>query len=276
MMQKCLAILAIAAIMTIGVAGQPNKAANPEKQDAKQGQPTVLPADSQNKQASGQADQTKPGSNPPAGNASIERSHWWAQPDWWLIVIAGLTGVVIGWQSWETRKSVHAALLNIETLKTVERSRIHIEAATVDDEVRLEFIFTAVNHGRVPARLTYYFVEALSLEKGAGFPLPYWPGTEEENARLDAIWIPPGHGNGFQLPMEPDVTLYSKENIQKNAPEEWERTKKGDVALFVYGLLRYRDDISPEEHETRFSYMWTAHPVTGLLQGGPPDYTRCT
>jgi hypothetical protein len=47
-------------------------------------------------------------------------NHWWIVPDWWLVIVAGATGGVIGWQSWETRKAAQGAKETAEaTLQSV-------------------------------------------------------------------------------------------------------------------------------------------------------------
>lgn len=37
--------------------------------------------------------------------------------NWWLVIIAGLTGGVIGWQSWETRKAAQAARNSVSAME---------------------------------------------------------------------------------------------------------------------------------------------------------------
>ncbi|MGD0547847.1 MAG: hypothetical protein ABR991_08455 [Terracidiphilus sp.] len=122
-MLKRLAIIAIAAIVAVSVSGQPNQIANQKQEPAKQSQPTVLPAGSQNKQTSKQTDQPKPDTNPPKWYAALDR------PDWWVVGLAFFTACVICWQSWETRKSASAAFAQIQMTKAKERARLEIKGS---------------------------------------------------------------------------------------------------------------------------------------------------
>ena len=38
----------------------------------------------------------------------IEQVHWWTNSNVWLVIVGVVTACVIGWQSWETRKSAKA------------------------------------------------------------------------------------------------------------------------------------------------------------------------
>jgi hypothetical protein len=50
----------------------------------------------------------------------------------WLVAVALVTCLVIGWQSWETRRSANAARDNIAVFKSKERARIGFEILPVD------------------------------------------------------------------------------------------------------------------------------------------------
>lgn len=107
-MLKVLGILAITVFVAVSVSGQPGKTANGKQQVGENSQPSLISANAHSKQNCGQTDQAKASPDSPAGNTLIEQPHWWTNSEWWLVIIAGLTGGVIGWQSWETRKSAQA------------------------------------------------------------------------------------------------------------------------------------------------------------------------
>lgn len=108
-MLKRLAIFAFAALAAVSVAGQPDKTANRKDQPTTQGQPSVLSLNGHDKQDASQTNQAKPNGNTPAWNAAVEGAKvWWRDPNWWLVIVAGITGAFICWQSWETHKSAEA------------------------------------------------------------------------------------------------------------------------------------------------------------------------
>ena len=132
-MRKRLAILAIAVCGAVCVSGQPNNAADDKQQPANQVQSTVAATVSPERQNIDKTDKAKADTDPPKWYTPLEK------PDWWLVGIAFVTGCFICWQSWETRKSADAALLNaqaanvqIQMMKDKERARLRIELQELD------------------------------------------------------------------------------------------------------------------------------------------------
>jgi hypothetical protein len=139
-MLKRLVILAIAAFVAVSpLTSQPNQTADKKQQPATQSQPSILPMDSQNKQAGGQADQPKTTANAPKWYAAFEDA------DGMLVIVGILTCLVICWQSWETRKAAKGAQLaadasfaQIELMKNKERARLIIEPIHIGVEIESE------------------------------------------------------------------------------------------------------------------------------------------
>src|ERR1700733_11597109 len=98
-MLKCLVILAVATFMAISVSGQPDKTPSNKQTPAPQSQPAVISPNGKDKQSDSQTNQSHPSNNPPAGNASVERPHWWSDSNWLIVIITGLTGGFICWQA---------------------------------------------------------------------------------------------------------------------------------------------------------------------------------
>ena len=144
MQHNLFAALAIAAIVAIGVPSQPNKRPEQKQGGTAESNPAVQAAHSDAKQNESCNDQPKTDTNSPTRNASVERPHWWRDSNWWLVIIAAGTALVISWQSFETHKAASSALegaraaqrsIDIAILK--ERARIRVE---VD---RMQFIQSA-------------------------------------------------------------------------------------------------------------------------------------
>lgn len=116
------------------MAGQANEGFHLNPAPTKQAQPTNYLADGEQRQTKTGDNQRKVKNDSTAEDTSLERTHWWARPEWWLVAIAGLTGCVIGWQSWETRKAAEGAKENAEVagaqiklMKQKERAQLRIE-----------------------------------------------------------------------------------------------------------------------------------------------------
>lgn len=253
---KSLTILTLLFGLAVSVSGQPDKAANQKRQATGQGKPSVVTADSQNKQASGQTDQTEAGRDAPAEKASIERSHWWSTSEWWLVIIAGLTGCVIGWQSWETRKSANAskdaasaALLNAQTLINAERPWIVIN---VESPAPNQFHFKATNVGRTPARITAIYGHPLIVRRNRPEPTPDFEGTES------LLSTPP-----CLLPSTTSCTAL-RCNIEElhgsDSVEDFLRyVTSGLFEIWFYGRVIYFDTLEPPpqtSHDTKWLFWY--------------------
>jgi hypothetical protein len=118
---------------------QGDEDASPNPEPAKKQQPAVISSNRENSQSNA-GNQTKQTNNvPPDGDASFKRPKWMSDPNWWLVIVAGLTGCVICWQSWETRKaargadkSFEVALAQIQMMKSKERPRVSVEIGTLE------------------------------------------------------------------------------------------------------------------------------------------------
>lgn len=113
-MLKQLGAIGVLVLVAGMMPGQPKQTSGSERNEAKNGQPAVISPHSQNEQPYAQANQPQSSSNPRAGNTTLERSHWWSDPNWWLVIVAGITGGFICWQSWETHESAEATRKSVE------------------------------------------------------------------------------------------------------------------------------------------------------------------
>ena len=210
-MLRCLAVLAAGAFLAIAsAAAQPDKTADKNNQHTPNSQPAVVAAPPE-KQRDGSADQTKTSSYPPSWYAPLQK------PDWWVVIVAGLTGIVIGWQSFETRRAATATERSIRAVRrqsrlmerqteilersvavaeraadgaaNAERARLVIEYSTPEPFV---LQINAYNSGRSSARLTFARVLFRNLDWEEHLPdaPPYdpydddWMDTER--------WVLPG------------------------------------------------------------------------------------
>lgn len=150
-MLKRLAILAITAFMAVSVSGQPNQAANTKQGESKHDQPGTSSANTNDKQNNSQADQPKPGSNPPKWYAAVKR------PEWWLVIAAFSTLAVVIWQSIATTSATKAMRRSVSLQEANMRQWVNIEPIkTVTPpnfksipEVTFQFLFHGFGDGRL-------------------------------------------------------------------------------------------------------------------------------
>jgi hypothetical protein len=245
-MLKRLVIFTCAVILAVCVAGQSNKDAGPNQQPPNQEHPSTH-------LANGEQSHAKASDNSPAGYASVERSRWWEQSEWWLVAIAGLTGLVIGWQSWETRKAAQGAKENakvasdqIQMMKDKERARLTI--VPIDegfgDNLR----------------------EKMALKKGR-VKLEHFGSTDAFNVRgyftmqpSDAIQHPNNANMWHTIKLPAVIRVGSKPIVGEYAyfpftVEDFEALAKGDMYIVFFGFVLY-EDIFGNEHRASFDHYW--------------------
>ncbi len=225
-----------AVFAAVGVPGQPDKAADQKQEATKQSQPAVLPADGQNKQDSSQTDQPKADLNPPKWYAPLER------PDWWLVIVAALTGGVICWQSVETRKAAQGAFLNAQAVINAERPWMLVSVKSSLGEIG-GFDVSVKNKGRTPAMVSEAWMGCVAVKKVSELPLPaVFP---MDNPIKNKVIIPGGTAHIIWF----DQRLF-KALLGDNLPQsDWEEQ------IFVHGKVLYRDLANPDKsvvHETRW------------------------
>jgi hypothetical protein len=249
----------------IGMSGQPDKASGKKDSTAPQGQPPVISSDSPDEQTSGAQDQSEADSDTPAGDAPVERSQWWSKPDWWILIVAVVTGSVICWQSWETRKASTAALLNVQALVSAERSWLLVDNVVFCDDHKISYRIT--NCGNTPATILYireYFDVTLAARK------------PPEGADFGEVILDPEEMMEGILPACGKWTRFTR-NVSDN---DYGLVMSGGRFLWVFGITLYEDVYG--RHETRFCYRYVVDSVMRpeLKQifdpGGPPQYNRLT
>jgi len=166
-----------------------------------------------------------------------------------------------------SQKSAEAAMLSAKSKISSERSWLLVAIDETEDEVFDPLIFKlrATNHGNSPAEILWVYSTYSALYVGEDLP-------EEPNYGFtDRIfghrrWIP--SGEGFDV---------DKLNIALPPPEdpvEFADLQAGRKWLWSYGVIRYRDSISPGVHESRFCYL--VNFKTGPRMEGPAGYNDCT
>ncbi|ADW68639.1 hypothetical protein [Granulicella tundricola] len=177
-----------------------------------------------------------------------------------------VTMVAIAEQSYFTRVSAEAALLNVQSVINAERAILLFKAEM--DESGEMLTLKIVNYGRVPAR-------KIEISK------PIYA-----TMRLaDLTAMPPDYGNdleGIQEWLAPNEAWI----VAKIAPK-WTRmerfydaTKKNlqmtDVDHITYGQVTYFDGISPKRRHSRYCIAMDDDPYEPISVVGNEAYLECT
>jgi hypothetical protein len=256
-MLKRLAIFGAWALLCPGImASQPNQTPGGKGQDARQGQPAVVQSNSHDKQNPGDQNQPKAGSGAPAGNAAFKWPAWMGDSNWWLVVVAGITGGFIAWQAWETRKAARgaqgaaeASLAQIELMKIKERARLRIEFFPPDFLFKREMDgyevrFTVFNDG--PTR-AYILDDSL---------VAYIAAKPRKTSGWLGLQIPrdflPEHS-----PLESQIAIVTEKSVFDNETDSAKisAAKANGLILHVNGRIWYRD-IFEEEWMLEIDRYW--------------------
>jgi hypothetical protein len=219
---------------------------------------------------------------------SSQTTQWWGKPDWWVLVVAICTGGVIAWQSWETRKSAHAAktaaessLKQAEAQITSERAWLSIRSSMDGYRPYAEDVFVykwrIENRGNTPARLIetqcrYELVRHTALTNLA--PVPIYPAP----ISLCGFLLPPGEAAQYKTGLTSEA---NGESIERLEEADIKTIMMGMYYLRVYGYVQYLDAFE-NVRESRFCehYIWPsdARKESGFrpLLGISPEYTRHT
>jgi hypothetical protein len=263
-MLKHLAILAIAAFVTVSVSSQPNKTPNPNQQPGHTEQAVVVKStpEKQNESATGQP-KTNP--DPPKWYASLER------PDWWLVIVGFGTLAVVGWQTKilgdsvaVAKKSAETTSQQVELYANAERARITID---ITDSGR-SFRIRGKNTGKAVAQVKRASGYTLVLPHGKPLP-PIPPYLSEPETLGDFVEsVPP---NEFIVPMDSNGYNFM---IDLSDLDLCAAIRDKQKVLWAYGRILYIDGISPHLRETRFCYEATVdeNMETNIDMSGPGVY----
>lgn len=186
------------------------------------------------------------------------------------LLLAGIAGIRVALRTLKAvEQQANSAKAATDAFVESERSRIFIRRELLKDAELLSFEFFAVNLGRSPAALTYYFVALKVLYGDESLADEPTYGETGEYGLSGNEWILPNADKPYHF-ATPEETIITKDSD----PQQWEAIIHGRGRVWVYGLLRYRDGLSPREYQTGFCYRWIGGKA--LMPSGPDAYTKCT
>jgi hypothetical protein len=261
-MVKCLVIICLFAV---SVAGKPQDAGNNKNCISGDKPPASTTTYSYNancctKQASQQADK--------------QPSRWYTpfeRPDWWLVVIAAFTGGVIGWQSWETRKSANAALKSAKAQMDADRAWVTSNA--IGNPIQ------PLNTPRYTPGVVYLIEVTgnspviIIRERFRCRIVPVVDGTNPVEPLLEEIPTFKSEEGMFPDTVRPAGNKYNIPVNLESGPitqSQWSDLQDGKTVLCAYGCIEYEDAFR-RPHHTRVCSIYHSGDG-GVFES--PDGTR--
>jgi hypothetical protein len=248
------------------VAGQGKQDASPNPQPTKQEHQALYSANGEQSQPKAGNQASKTDEDSPVGNAAIEGTKvWWRDSNWWLVIIAALTGGFIGWQSWETRKAAKAALSQMKLMKDNERARISLVGLPNPPD------FEGLSYEAAGKKMR--FMEGWIKVCNSG-------PTHAYNASGRAFWIvesPDKIASVYGRCLMPVPSVIRADTLEKPIDVEASQgmleqdiakvrdlTRNDAEALFLLGEISY-EDVFGEPRVTPFRFRWE---VNGFMEEG--------
>jgi hypothetical protein len=204
---------------------------------------------------------------------------WYQSPEWILVIVGIITFLVVGYQSWATkraavatesyveavkeqtplfRQSAEAALGNATAVIDSERAWIVADPETpppFEKDHITRLVCRLRNVGKTPARIMEVAERVFVANEKC--PLPENPEYLPQNIHRSSP-------KGGAL-MAPNVTMTRLLNVY---PSEMGQVERGESILYVYGYVIYRDVFSQQEHRTDYGFIFNT-PNTPMGGGDP-------
>ena len=184
-----------------------------------------------------------------------------------LVIIAALTGGVVGWQSWETRRFAKATLKQVDHMVASERARLSVKfppdnpllepSMISDEESIVELFIDIINDGETMASdvEAFGYMEISDSLKGSLY-------REEKGSELEIPRVirDAKIENPIRVSLKPKIC--DGPDVVEN--DLVEKIKHGSVFMEMIGEISY-NEIFGGSHCTPFHYLWQ---VRGNDAGG--------
>ncbi len=289
-------LLIVGLLLCAGImSSQGNKNATQSQQPATQDQPAIHKANSQNDQANPGDKKSQSSKGAPAGNTSFEGSKvWWQDSNWWLVIIAALTGAAIVWQAVEThhaakgakdaaeaalaqsghleeqtkilKDSVVAAQKSADAAeKSAGANLLQIRMLKDKERARVEVKSVGLeveHHGdefwnlKAGIELRNLGENKAFVRQGTG---RLWVGTQPEDDPSENYWGPLNIVDSFIDPGGLPITepFFFFETDSLDLPEFARKVCDGDLPITLRGFIEY-ETVGTRFHRD-FEYVWVGH-----------------
>jgi hypothetical protein len=248
-MRKAVLLVAILTALAGNLSGSPTQGADTHKADVvkqEPREPSPVTVVIQNGQSCG-----------PTKHPAPETSSGDTAPEWVLVGVGIVTFIIIGWQSWETRKAAQAAKSSVG--KMDEANKINREALQAGERAYISYSLSDLNifrSGGSSGNVTHWHVRNAIENSGN---TPAWNLRNTFNARWQKGEIPKdfGYPDFGTETLTPNVSARGKIYSQKLTLDHAiiREVYEGKLRLYFYGWCTYNDvfDGTPV-HRTEFCH----------------------
>jgi hypothetical protein len=179
---------------------------------------------------------------------------------WWFII-----------QTRATKKAAESALKQANYMIASERPWMRIEPKCEKIGEHRIYTFECVNRGKSPAIIVNKFsrFRMVAFEKSDDLPTQpeYGKLATPDWEILHQLWFMPGESF--------EVDQFNTLMVLGDGAPEWKSIKELKKRLYFIGIVRYRDTLSPEIHESRYCYA-AASGGTLVPFGTSSEYNKMT
>jgi hypothetical protein len=202
------------AVLALSVSGQPKNASGDKHPTSDKQQPAPVTTYAHDSNCCTTQASQKPDTKPTRWYASLER------PDWWIVILAALTGGFVGWQAWETRKASDAAAKQASIQREMLRPRLTVSNFVNDvyGEAAIgKRVFIALkisNSGGMPAYGVSVETWIEFLQRGP-MECPYQFSSEAKHNLGATINVDTANPQGFEIPFNRslnDIEIHQMRN----------------------------------------------------------------
>jgi hypothetical protein len=247
-MLKRLAIAAVAFALAGDMIGQPQKAPDTEKSKAQKSQPAIHTAKGTDKHDDTNAHQSstreKAARLYAAVKGSVVSAWHWARghsADWWLVVVAFTTLFFLGWQAWETRRSVQSALRpNLTVRRVWLRRGTPIPTLGVPDAQPWKIEFYLANVGGSKARIRECDFSLTIFEHD----LPPRTLVYAQQTVFKRFRLQPGEDREMSIEIGAALVAVLRLVGEEGLKQGYQNTDR----LYFWGYAKYRDGLGVDRN----------------------------
>lgn len=192
----------------------------------------------------------------------------------WLLFFVGCCGIYYAWKTLKSlenqaiaaRDTAKAAELNAQAVIDSERAWIAADPPLPPSEIAsgqpIRVFCVVRNRGKTVAHV---------IEKGENYTIQSTPDYLPET---------PDYGKTIKWPegiiLAPESEYPLVRPLQVSDSETWERVTRGNMVLFVFGFVKYKDAFK-REHETRYIFRYeTIQGRGGFYLEDKKEYNKAT
>lgn len=179
-------------------------------------------------------------------------THWYASPEWALVIVGIITFLFVGWQSWETRGSASAARraviaalrpkLILRGIRLIPGEWIEVSGKSeFRDSTTWQVECLIANTGGSNAEIIQSNLSLVSIKPDSNGHLPTFPPYSEARDSFENVRLEAGEHKPIKIPISENGTVILK---YLRVSREGGSNERGN--LYCIGFIQYKDSAAIE------------------------------